>query len=284
MAGMLQRLSRSLRTASAVALLTVTTFAAAQGMRGDHPDTYVVVRGDTLWGIAGRFLDKPWLWPEIWQANPQIGNPHLIYPGDVVSLAYLNRVTLQPGPRPETIAPINAISLSDIEPFLKDRSIVFDFEQLPYVLGYEDARLRGSVDRNIYVTGLADAQPGQRYAVLRAATEFYGARRSRDLDFRGKRIPGESNLWRQTRPRENGQDAFIGYEMERMGDGTVMVVNQNGVVFSGHHQEVVRPRRSAPATAWCRSIHSPTTCSSSRIRRAPMRSRPMRACLPWRMR
>ncbi len=222
MAGMLQRLSRSLRTASAVALLTVTTFAAAQGMRGDHPDTYVVVRGDTLWDIAGRFLDKPWLWPEIWQANPQIANPHLIYPGDIISLAYLNRVTLQPGPRPEAVAPINAISLADIEPFLKDRSIVFDFEQLPYVQGYEDARMRGSVDRNIYVTGLDGAQPGQRYAVLRAATEFYGARRSRDLDFRGKRIPGESNLWRQTQPRENGQDAFLGFEMVRMGVGTVV--------------------------------------------------------------
>ncbi|MCD9027352.1 LysM peptidoglycan-binding domain-containing protein [Luteimonas sp. BDR2-5] len=219
---MFQRLSRSLRTASAVALLTVTTFAAAQGMRGDHPDTYVVVRGDTLWGIAGRFLDKPWLWPEIWQANPQIANPHLIYPGDVISLAYLNRVTLQPGPRPETIAPIDAISLADIEPFLKNRSIVFSFDELPYVLGAEDTRLRGSLDRNIYVTGLDNAQPGQRYAVIRPATEFYGARRSRDLDYRGKRVHGEGNLWRDTIPKLNGQDAFLGYEIVQMGVATVL--------------------------------------------------------------
>ena len=222
MAGRLQRLSRSLRTVCAVALLTVTSYAAAQQMRGDHPDTYVVVRGDTLWGIAGRFLDKPWLWPEIWQANPQIANPHLIYPGDIISLAYLNRVTLQPGPRAPTEAPINAVSLSDIEPFLKNRSIVFDFDQLPYVVAAEDSRLRGSVERDIYVKGLGDAQPGQRYAVQRAATEFYGARRTRDLDYRGKRIPGESNLWRQTAPRQRGQDAFLGYEMVQMGVGTVV--------------------------------------------------------------
>lgn len=222
MAGTLQRLSRSFRTGCAVALLTVTTFAAAQQMRGDHPETYVVVRGDTLWGIAGRFLDKPWLWPEIWQANPQIANPHLIYPGDVISLAYLNRVTMSPGPRPVDASPIGAIPLSDVEPFLKNRRIVFDFESLPYVVGHEDDRLRGSVDRNVYVKGLENARPGERYAVLRAATEFYGARRSRDLDFRGSRVHGESNLWSQTQPKSRQQDAFLGFEMVQMGVGTVV--------------------------------------------------------------
>ena len=69
--------------------LGVSVGAAEVELKSDHPDTYTVVKGDTLWDISARFLQKPWLWPEIWQANPQIKNPHWIYPGDQLTLVYV---------------------------------------------------------------------------------------------------------------------------------------------------------------------------------------------------
>lgn len=166
---------------SAAALLTFVTGAMAVQLRTDHPETYVVQKGDTLWDIARRFLNEPWLWPEIWQANPQIENPHLIYPGDVLSLAYLGTgqtqpalsvARLSPTVRAEAL-PIPAVPLSEVEDFLRNQHVLEDeeYKALPYVVGIEEARLRSAGGQTVYVRNSHFA-PGERVSIVRPTLRY----------------------------------------------------------------------------------------------------------------
>ncbi|TBW56469.1 LysM peptidoglycan-binding domain-containing protein [Marinobacter halodurans] len=159
---------------TAVLLFIQVAHAAGPELRSDHPDRYTVVKGDTLWDISSRFLDNPWYWPEIWHANPQVENPHLIYPGDVLALVYIDgqpRVTkvarsgngvvkLSPKVRSTPIdTPVPTIPLDAIEGFLSDTRIV-DPEVLdaaPYVLEGEDSRIVTGAGDRIYARGKTDA-------------------------------------------------------------------------------------------------------------------------------
>lgn len=156
-------------------LFTVAVYAAAAQIRPDHPDTYTVRKGDTLWDISAKFLSKPWLWPEIWQANPQVRNPHLIYPGDVLNLSMIGgpHIGLQPRIRTDGDA-VTAIPLSELRTFLKELRVMNadEVEQSPYVIGFEENRLRGIPGNKIYARDLDAAQLGQRWAIVRPTNRF----------------------------------------------------------------------------------------------------------------
>ncbi len=90
-------MNRLFRNVSSIMLpLFFSLYAAASAdskplaLKANAPQTYVVVKGDTLWDISAMYLDSPWLWPRLWQVNPEIENPHLIYPGDKLSLVWIN--------------------------------------------------------------------------------------------------------------------------------------------------------------------------------------------------
>lgn len=74
----------------AAALMFSAVLQAAVELKEDVPETYLVQKGDTLWGISGMYLTQPWLWPELWDVNPQVDNPHLIYPGDELYLVWVD--------------------------------------------------------------------------------------------------------------------------------------------------------------------------------------------------
>jgi hypothetical protein len=157
--------------------VTVAVYAAAAQLRPDAPSTYTVRKGDTLWDISARFLRKPWLWPEIWQANPQVRNPHLIYPGDVLNLAMgeggAPRVGLQPRIREEGEA-VPAIPLNELRMFLKEMRVM-DAEAVkdaPYVVAFEEGQPRGTPGNKVYARDLDDAKPGSRWAIVRPSNRF----------------------------------------------------------------------------------------------------------------
>lgn len=218
------------------ALLTVASYAAAIEMREGHPTTYTVQRGDTLWDIAGRFLTKPWLWPEIWQANPQIQNPHRIFPGDVISLAYLDGraivQTTQAGPRSEPA--ITTVPLADIEPFLRQSSVVSDFDDLPHVVGVEEDHLRGAEGQNVYIRGLEGATVGDTITLVRPTHHFRlpAERRITNtlasaLDHRG------DETYRDVRSawgRDLARGESLGYELTRQALARITQVQDDVVV------------------------------------------------------
>ena len=157
---------KKLLAVSAGLTFTVAVYAATVEWTEGHPDRYVVQKGDTLWDISARFLQKPWYWPQIWQANPQIRNPHRIYPGDTLVLAG-GRVGLAQGdgalgPRvrgegyEDAVPPV---PLSALKQWLKNTRIVAEdaYKHAPHVVGIEENQLRGATGQLVYIRGL-DAQ------------------------------------------------------------------------------------------------------------------------------
>lgn len=157
-------------------VLSVVAIADELALNPSHPDRYVVIRGDTLWDISGRFLQDPWRWPDIWEANQEIENPHLIYPGDLLELAYVdgkprlrlrrgnNDLKLSPSIRSTPIADaIPIIPIDAIKQFLtKPRVVgVNELEVAPYVVSLADEHIIGGAGNRIYVRSIgADNQDG----------------------------------------------------------------------------------------------------------------------------
>lgn len=135
--------------------LSGVAFADDVQVKQDYPDEYYVKPGDTLWDISAKFLKEPWLWPEIWHNNDSIENPHLIYPGDKISLRYVDgkpqlvvnssdTVKLSPSVKSSDLtSPIPIIPLDKIQSFLREAWVLTadELDRSPYLLGGENKRV-----------------------------------------------------------------------------------------------------------------------------------------------
>ena len=168
-----------------VILLTAGTGAAVMAqsdanieLNPQHPERYTVQRDDTLWDISALFLRDPWFWPEIWQVNPQVENPHLIYPGDILNLVYIDgqpaiqvqrsadRASesggderLSPRVRTEDLdEAITTIPFDAIGAFLSKGSVLErdEISKLPYIAAMREGHLAAAAGHDVYVRGDLD--------------------------------------------------------------------------------------------------------------------------------
>ena len=176
----------------ALAPVSLALSASDPELKPDRPDTYTVQKGDTLWGIASRFLREPWRWPEIWRMNrEQIRNPHRIYPGNVIVLENIDgrpqlrladqRDTVRLGPqvRESSLAdrPVPSIPAEDLEPWLTRSLVVTDdfFAGAPKIVSARDQKLLLVQGDAVYAFGI-DPAKGQSWNIYRRGDPVYALR------------------------------------------------------------------------------------------------------------
>jgi LysM repeat protein len=206
--------------ANASSSTTETVQAPSRGipLAENAPDSYVVKRGDTLWGIAKVFLRDPWFWPEIWQVNPQVHNPHLIYPGDTLRLVYIDGqpqivlqrglergdgIRVEPRVRSEPIdSAITTIPYATVAAFMS-KPTVLDRDQIkaaPYVLATRDLHLAMSEGDTVYARGFTSpAELGSHYNVIRVGDPLIDPDDNRVLGYDGI-FTGSGHVTRQGDP------------------------------------------------------------------------------------
>ena len=183
-----------------ISLLFFYANAGEIELNPEHPEKYTVVKGDTLWDISARFLKEPWRWQEIWQVNPQIKNPHLIYPGDLVALTFQDgqpvlslerageitsgrNVKLSPTVRSyEKTEAIPPIPVDAIQQFLK-WPLIFEEDEMddwPYIVSSYEGHLIASVNNTIYIRGLSDDVETNQYSIYRKGPAYVNLKKDKD--------------------------------------------------------------------------------------------------------
>jgi hypothetical protein len=264
----------------AVFLISATVRAEIE-LNPTHPDTYTVVKGDTLWDISARFLKSPWVWPEVWHANPQIENPHLIYPGDIISLIYVDgkptlqvtrgHPTIKLSPKGRSIdhhTAIPTIPLRDIEPFLRKLRILSqeDIDNAPYIVSIEEGHVKGSKPNLLYVRNLK-ARQGDEFAVVRPTVIYrdvpvhypwgsseYKDRKTESLEWK-KTSPTTgmaymTRFWKSYIDRTYWKNVdTLGYEVAdiakakvtRVGDKDITTMSVSGNIFEIDEGDLIIP-------------------------------------------
>lgn len=181
--------------------MSLAVLADELTLNPNAPKSYIVKKGDTLWDISGIFLKQPWLWPKLWRLNPEINNPHLIYPGDELRLVFDEQgqpmlvkgkpeLKWSPSIRKQLKDqnPVSTIPLEVIAPFIHYDSVKneHEFDLLPYVIG-SDEGYKSSIDGfKVYVN--QDLIVGQSYGIYHKGNEIIDPESAESLGFNVKLV------------------------------------------------------------------------------------------------
>lgn len=160
--------------------MSVALLADELKLTPNAPKLYIVQKGDTLWDISGIFLKEPWLWPKLWRINPEINNPHLIYPGDRLRLVFdehgqpmlvkgTDKPKLKWSPKIRTQLkdqnPVSTLPLQVIAPFIRYDSVksADELDLLPHIIGSDEGYKSSVDDFKVYVN--SDLVVGQSYGI-----------------------------------------------------------------------------------------------------------------------
>ncbi len=259
--------------------------APSQGMtlNPNAPESYVVKRGDTLWGIAKVFLRDPWYWPEIWQVNPQVQNPHLIYPGDTLRLVYIegrptvmlqrgDTARVEPRIRSQPLeGAVTAIPYETVAAFMSKPSVLTkeQIKEAPYVLATRDLHVAMAEGDTLYARGFSGPVAlGTHYNVVHVGDALRDPDDNRIVGYDGI-FTGAGHVTRSgdpttlimtesTRETEAGDKLFAGgvdvpldfipSAPKNQTSGRIMAVS-NGVTVIGQYEVVVINRGAADGLA-----------------------------------
>lgn len=205
--------AQSAPRAASAAPAPAATASAPVRLNPRHPDRYVVKKGDTLWDISAMFLRDPWFWPEIWYANPQVENPHLIFPGDVLTLVYMDgqpRIMLERGVSGTRLQPqvrrealddaIYTIPYDRIAGFI-GRPAVLDrdtIDSAPYIVASRRGNLVHGSQTEVYVRG-AEFVESDAFNVINVGAPLRDPDNGRLLGYEGIYV-GEGQIVRTGDP------------------------------------------------------------------------------------
>lgn len=220
-------------------VLAAPAQAATCEFRPNAPDQHLVVKGDTLWDISGKFLDHPWCWPQVWGLNrEEIRNPHWIYPGQVIYFDRANRrltlrrpgeggaagqpgtIRLSPQLRTEGLGSdaIGSIPSGVIEPFLI-KALVVDADQLagaPRIAATQEGRVFLGKDDKAYVRG--DLNGGSTFQVFRPGTPLKDPVTGKLLGYEAMHL-GTLKLHAEAKPGVDVHTLMVADSREEMGVG-----------------------------------------------------------------